>query len=266
MTVYQHIQTYQISFQTMATQRVLVHSAATGELRSTVVLPLESTVADLIKELETDPLSAISILHEDRAMTAEEKLPHGDEISVQLLLQNVIGRWTRRVGIKPEETEEETEEIHDYKEEILLLRKDGQGRFKRYHSWVKDSTSYGSDQMLIGCFTEDLKDDEDMQNFLNSSATGASWQLGRVECEPVLYISGAGWMGRSVIEDDDLVAHGAGKFEQEWAISLRELQDSWEFCSCADLQTRWRKRNIYQHIKFSVDGCWVVAVGFIFHR
>lgn len=109
------------------------------------------------------------------------------------------------------------------------MRKDGQGRFKRYHSWVKDSTSYGSDQMLIGCFTEDLKDDEDMQNFLNSSATGASWQLGRVECEPVLYISGAGWMGRSV--DDDLVAHGAGKFEQEWAISLRELQDSWEFCS-----------------------------------
>ena len=67
----------------MATQRVLVHSAATGELRSTVVLPLESTVADLIKELETDPPSAISILHEDRAMKAQEKLPHGDEISVQ---------------------------------------------------------------------------------------------------------------------------------------------------------------------------------------
>eukprot|EP00434_Breviolum_minutum_P031411 symbB.v1.2.027780.t1/scaffold2875.1/size68334/1 len=183
----------------MATQRVLVHSAATGELHSTVVLPLESTVADLIKELETDPLSAISILHEDRAMKAEEKLPHGDEISVQLLLQNVIGRWTRRVGIKPEK-QKKTEEIHDYKEEILLLRKDG-------------------------------KEDEDMQSFLNSSATGASWQLRTDECEPGIFIRGQGWKACGIIEDDDLVAHGAGKFEQEFTISLRELQDSWEFCS-----------------------------------
>ena len=100
------------------------------------------------------------------------------------------------MGIKPEETEEETEEIHDYKEEILLLRKDGQGRFKKFHSWVKDSTSYGSDKMLIGCFTEDLKGDEDMQSFLNSSATGASWELRRDKCEPVIFIRGAGWMDR----------------------------------------------------------------------
>ena len=214
----------------MATQRVLVHSAATGELRSTVVLPLESTVADLIEELETDPPSAISILHEDRALKAQEKLPHGDEISVQLLLQNVIGRWTRHAGIKPPRLWG-TEEIYDYKEEILLLRKDGQGRYKKDHSWVKDQTSHGSETMLIGCFREDLKSDEDMHNFLNSSATGASWQLRTDECEAVIFIRGRGWYACGIFEDDDVVASGGGIFEQEFTISLRELQDSWEFCS-----------------------------------
>ena len=99
------------------------------------------------------------------------------------------------MGIKPEK-QKKTEEIHDYKEEILLLRKDGQGRFKKYHSWVKDSTSCGSRQMLIGCFGEDLKEDEDMQSFLNSSATGASWQLRTDECEPGIFIRGQGWMDR----------------------------------------------------------------------
>ena len=50
--------------------------------------------------------------------------------------------------------------------------------------------------MLIGCFGEDLKEDEDMQSFLNSSATGASWQLRTDECEPGIFIRGQGWMDR----------------------------------------------------------------------
>eukprot|EP00434_Breviolum_minutum_P014845 symbB.v1.2.013089.t2/scaffold919.1/size152209/1 len=183
-------------------------------------------------ELETDPPSAISILHEDRAMKAQEKLPHGDEISVQLLLQNVIGRWTRHAGIKPKKSWVPVmEEIYDYKEEILLLRKDGQGRYKKDHGWVRDQTSHGSRSIMIGCFREDLKGDEDMHDFLNSSATGASWQLRTDECEPVIFIRGKGWYACRIFQDDDLVLSEGVKVEDFFSISLRELQDSWEFCT-----------------------------------
>ena len=54
---------------------------------------------------------------------------------------------------------------------------------------------------------------------------------GLPSCYTLLSLSLAGWKACGIIEDDDLVAHGAGKFEQEFTISLRELQDSWEFCS-----------------------------------
>ena len=62
---------------------------------------------------------------------------------------------------------------------------------------------------------------------------------GLPSCYTLLSLSLAGWKACGIIEDDDLVAHGAGKFEQEFTISLRELQDSWEFCSWAVLQTMW---------------------------
>ena len=73
------------------------------------------------------------------------------------------------------------------------MRKDGQGRYKKDHGWVRDQTSHGSRSIMIGCFREDLKGDEDMHDFLNSSATGASWQLRTDECEPVIFIRGKGW-------------------------------------------------------------------------
>ena len=109
-----------------STQRVAVYLAATGELHSTKVLAGGSRVADLLKELEEDQSHINIILCGDQALASQEQLPSGEEVSVQLLRQRLPGCWTRRTGAKPKDPTD-GDEIHDYKEEILLLRKDGQG-------------------------------------------------------------------------------------------------------------------------------------------
>ena len=213
-----------------STQRVLVYLATTGELHSTKVLPCDSRVADLRKELEEDQNHINILLSGDRALTNEEQLPCGTEVSVQLLRQSVLGRWVRRTGVQPKEPKDS--EVHDYKEEILLLRKDGQGRFSMKHTWVTNADSYGSDQRMVGCSPETIKkDSEGLGGFLESSEEGAPWEwqvLGE-PAEPSICIKGAGWRATGIIEDDDIVAHGSHRGIESFDVPLQELLKTWDF-------------------------------------
>ena len=103
-----------------------------------------------------------------------------------------------------------------------------------------------------------------------AGSSGRSHFEGASSCYTLSSLSLAGWTGCGIIEDDDLVAHGAGKFEQEFTISLRELQDSWEFCSWADLETRCTAKTC-ENVKAGLRaaklgemhffwlGCWLIV-------
>ena len=95
------------------------------------------------------------LLSGDRVLMAEEPLPSGEEISLQLLRQDLLGRWTRRTGTKPTNLWD----LHDYKEEILLLRKDGLGRFSMEHTWTTHPLNASKDREMVGCLPETLRDD-----------------------------------------------------------------------------------------------------------
>ena len=208
-------------------QRVLVRLAATGEHHATKVLPCGSKVADLLKELEGDQRHMHLLLSNDRVLTAEEPLPSGEEISLQLLRQDLLGRWTRRTGSEPVNRWDP----HDYKKEILLLRKDGQGRFCTEHSWCTRPFNSGRDREMVGCLPHTLQDDpEGLGRFLeNSEEAGASWEVQVLgdPAEPFLCIAGAGWIGGT--------ASGGMLIERDFpcpnsfVVPLQQLQKNWEF-------------------------------------
>lgn len=205
-------------------QRVNVHLATTGELHSTKVLPCGSRVVDLLKELNEEKNHISIVLSGERVLDTQERLPCGEEISVQLLRQSLFGRWRRRTGAKPTMTKA----IHEYKEEILLLRPDGQGRFSMTRTLVAHATGekYGDDIKTVGCSPVNLKEDPDgLGRFLQSSEEGAPWQVqvlgGRAE--PSVCIKGAGW------RMDHLFKHEVVAGPQSFVVPLQALWKTWEF-------------------------------------
>ena len=83
---------------------------------------------------------------------------------------------------------------------------------------------------MIGCKERGGSRDELSSDFLRGEEPGTGAWVVQGDPEPTLCISGPGFISAGIIEDDDLVAHGAGAIPHEvFAVTLRELLASFEF-------------------------------------
>eukprot|EP00439_Symbiodinium_sp_Y106_P001123 s309_g1.t1 len=128
--------------------RVTVIFATSGETHSKVVLPAGALVSDLAKALDETskvPGKCSSFLR-DGDRLACSRGAGVEEVTIQLVVHSLVGRWT---WIKGERRDEQ--EAHDYECHVLLLRSDGRAQFNQFHSWRKDNENYGSKRTMIGC-------------------------------------------------------------------------------------------------------------------
>ncbi|CAE7371689.1 unnamed protein product [Symbiodinium sp. CCMP2456] len=215
--------------------RVRVIFATSGETHSTVVLPAGALVSDLAKALDETsrvPGKCSSFLRDGEPLRMEDRLACSrgavEEVTIQLVVYSLVGRWTWTKGER-----RELQEAHDYECHVLLLRSDGRAQFNQFHSWRKDSENYGSKRTMIGCKERGGPRDQLSSEFLcgedlKDEGRGV-WEV-QHDPEPTLCVSGPGFVSAGIIEDDDLVAHGAGAIPHEvFVVTLRELLASFEF-------------------------------------
>mmetsp|Transcript_6054 Transcript_6054/g.11035 ORF Transcript_6054/g.11035 Transcript_6054/m.11035 type:complete len:255 (-) Transcript_6054:92-856(-) len=212
---------------------VIVSFATTGETHSTVVLPADARVSELVKELDSTSADALgsrsSFLRGEKHLALEDPISTGDgcqEVGIELVVRSLVGRWRWTKGAKPDTDGS----VHDYESHILLLRGDGRAQFNQYHSWLRDNENYGSKRTIIGCQDKGNRD-ELSGDFLtrDGEGDGGVWEIER-DPEPTLCVSGQGFISAGIIEDDDLVAHGAGEVPHEvFAVTLRELWANFDF-------------------------------------
>ncbi|CAJ1431195.1 unnamed protein product [Effrenium voratum] len=216
-------------------QAVKVTYAAAGEqVCAPIVLPQGSSVAHLILELDgvSEHLGSCStVLFEGQPLKACDPLPSSDaasaagEISVELVVRPLLGRWSCTKGAAPA-----GKEPHDHHRKLIFLRADGSAAFYDHHKWKRDEANHGSVKKVVGL---QPKEERQLDKFRADPArVGASWQLhpGQDQKGPVLEVMGAGHIATSIIEDDDLGAHGVRNMPRyKMLVPLSELWDSFEY-------------------------------------
>ncbi|CAE7326186.1 unnamed protein product [Symbiodinium natans] len=218
----------------MSELRVTVAFATTGETHSTV-LQSNAVVSDLAKELQKtsqDALGSCSFLRDGLPLRMEDRISCSADLSdvtIQLVVHRLEGRWTWKKGEKPDEKQEVA---HDYECHVLLLRGDGQAQSSKYHTWRRDDENYGSQRTIIGCTSRPGPKDELSSAFLRGEGAHEGrgvWEV-QQDPEPTLCVSGAGFTSAGIIENDDLVVHGAGPIPHEvFTVTLRDLLSTFEF-------------------------------------